>query len=233
MFLNDFYWQSGDAGRVQIVVCHGMIRAKILLEFVCRASCVSVPEEDMNRFRAKGSPGFTLLELIIVVAIIAILAAVAIPVYRTYTLRAKASECASVMLGIREKQEAFFAEFKRYTNDIAWTPIACNTNPWPSASQKWDGAPETPKWLQLGFWPDGPTFYTYSITTAYQAASPTPVAAFAGAPGNPAVAGVRPWYSIQACGDVDRDGQYAEFVVTSFNKNVVKHEGGTVKEEVY
>ena len=40
----------------------------------------------------KKQTGFTLIELMIVVAIVAILAAVALPAYRTYTQRAKFSE---------------------------------------------------------------------------------------------------------------------------------------------
>lgn len=45
--------------------------------------------------------GFTLIELMIVVAIIGILAAIAIPAYQDYTARAQASEAFSILDGLK------------------------------------------------------------------------------------------------------------------------------------
>jgi type IV pilus assembly protein PilA len=63
----------------------------------------------------KNNKGFTLIELMIVVAIIGVLAAIAIPNFLNYQCKAKQSEAKSGLGTIRTAQEAYFAEHDTYS----------------------------------------------------------------------------------------------------------------------
>lgn len=66
----------------------------------------------------KNNKGFTLIELMIVVAIIGVLAAIAIPNFLNYQCKAKQSEAKSNLGNIRTSQEAYFAEYDTYAADL-------------------------------------------------------------------------------------------------------------------
>lgn len=70
----------------------------------------------------KMQQGFTLIELMIVVAIIGILAAIAIPAYQDYTARAQMSEAMSLASGVRTTVS------ESYQNGLALDDID-STNP--------------------------------------------------------------------------------------------------------
>jgi len=67
--------------------------------------------------------GFTLIELMIVIAIIGILAAVAIPAYQDYTVRAKVSEAVAMASSAKTSLT------EHYISQGSWPASASNANP--------------------------------------------------------------------------------------------------------
>ncbi len=67
----------------------------------------------------KNKKGFTLIELMIVVAIIGILAAIAIPNFLNYQCKAKQAEAKSTLGSLRTAQEAYYAEYSTYADNTA------------------------------------------------------------------------------------------------------------------
>jgi type IV pilus assembly protein PilE len=66
--------------------------------------------------------GFTLVELITTVGIVAILATIAITSYRSYLLRSNRTEGRNALLQIQVAQEKFFLQNNTYTTNVSANP---------------------------------------------------------------------------------------------------------------
>jgi len=108
--------------------------------------------------------GFTLVEVMIVVAIIGILAAVAIPAFQNYQNRSRRAEAFANLGAISKLEKAYFSEYSSYI-----VPVGGGSWPGPgagtlgSAKRAWIPAAET-AFANIGFRPDGAVFYDYDVS---------------------------------------------------------------------
>ncbi|MEE8558663.1 MAG: prepilin-type N-terminal cleavage/methylation domain-containing protein, partial [Myxococcota bacterium] len=141
----------------------------------------------------KSREGFTLIELMIVVAIIGILAAIAIPNFLRFQLRSKAGEGKVNLAAIRTAEEGYFAEFGTYIQALA-SPAAWAGGAAAVRKVPWlDAAVAPNNFGTLGWAPEGDVYFQYQVN-----AGPTGLLA-AGATGNN-------FYTAEAQSDLDGDG---------------------------
>ncbi|MDG2052038.1 MAG: prepilin-type N-terminal cleavage/methylation domain-containing protein [Myxococcota bacterium] len=110
----------------------------------------------MNRVPSGCKQGFTLIEMLVVVAIVGVLSAVAIPILSTHQLRAKSSEVRTNLGAIQVAQDASFAETGLFLPADAEPPIVPGAIPadFDSVGSDYSG---------LGWAPEGRVYFSYAV----------------------------------------------------------------------
>jgi len=142
------------------------------------------------------SRGFTLIELMIVVAIIGILASVAIPSFINYQLTAKRSEAFANLNALAKAQKAYFAEFNVFVG-VGSEPFA-GTGTLPNALKR-DSSSINGAFSAVGWIPEGDVFFDYDT------AAPGPV-------GGAACAACVGCFTATAYGDLDDDAAFSMII---------------------
>ncbi len=87
----------------------------------------------MNAIRKRWC-GFTLIEVMIVVAVIGILAAIAYPSYQSYLQRGNRSQAEQLMMAISNKEVQYFLDARAYTATIGAGGLNISQDTWTCAA---------------------------------------------------------------------------------------------------
>ena len=169
--------------------------------------------------------GYTLVELMIVVVMVAVLATLAVYGVRKYVLSAKSHEFTWVMQDVKAAQESYRLETHQYLN-VSASLNSLYPNATPNAKDKtmWGGAGnDSANWQILNLSFAEPVQLGYAcVAGAAGQAVPQP-----GTTANiPWPTPAEPWYVVRGVADMDGDGTNAVYVSSSFNAQVyIENEG--------
>jgi prepilin-type N-terminal cleavage/methylation domain-containing protein len=174
---------------------------------------------DVDALEAKHQRGFTLVELMIVVALIAILAAIVVPTFFGEVRHVRAdSEVQSIFAEIGTKEANYKVENGRYA-DLQAHPAAPSENP--QAFQ----ATLPADWIALKIMPPQPEVRcSYSVTSG-AGGDATPGAAQAAPFNLPANPTVSWWVAIALC-DMDGDGTNSTYLTSSLDSRMLSDNPG-------
>lgn len=163
----------------------------------------------------KISRGFTLVELIVVMALIAILAAIAIAQYRNFQLRAKTSEAKTNLGALRRCELSYAAE-----RDTLLTAAYYPGKAGPS-KQVWNQA-SSGNFDKLGFDPAGKVYYDYGIAQGDHTSDPA-----SATPSNDEIPNTNGVIDITiiARGDLDGNAQYAYYCTCEERRSIIGPKG--------
>lgn len=145
--------------------------------------------------------GFTLVELMIVIAIIGILATVAVPSFVRYQNRARRAESFANLSGLATAQKSYYAEYGLFVG--AEMEPSNTTGVDPGAAQR-DSTAIAAGFANVGWYPDGRVYYDYDTNTGGYSGSCNCTTCF----------------TSTAYGDVDGDGSVALVLFTHPNVDV-------------
>ncbi len=151
--------------------------------------------------------GFTLIELMIVIAIVGVLSATAMPTFTTYIRRSRTSDAYSTLDAMFKAVSVYYIRDHMESSDIASTPLAhCTVD----ESDSFPGAPSDVKQAFVSTPPFSETI-GISFPPGFSYYKFTNVGGIADCGRAPGIV----LYSLTATGDLDADGILSTFALTT------------------